>query len=174
MTGPPREPSAHPSVYSARKKMAPSRRRRSSARRSGSACSIDLWGDTPPVSVIAEAPASRSGLPVLRSWPSCSPAWKLILAHLGRNSDAREVSGSNRRTGLERTGTMKVTQPEDFHRSYTEAFNSGDIAALRDHYERDATFVPQPGQSAFGHFAIGEALQCYESVGKMAAETRYC
>ena len=66
---------------------------------------------------------------------------------------------------------MKVTQPEDFHWSYTEAFNSGDIGALFDHYERDATFVPQPGQSAFGHFAIGEALQCYESVGKMAAET---
>jgi uncharacterized protein (TIGR02246 family) len=71
-------------------------------------------------------------------------------------------------------GTMKVTQPEDFHRSYTEAFNSGDIAALLDHYERDATFVPQPGQTASGHSAIGEALQRYQAVGKMAAETRYC
>jgi uncharacterized protein (TIGR02246 family) len=69
---------------------------------------------------------------------------------------------------------MKVTQPEDFHRSYTEAFNSGDIAALLDHYERDATFVPQPGQTASGHSAIGEALRRYQAVGKMAAETRYC
>jgi uncharacterized protein (TIGR02246 family) len=69
---------------------------------------------------------------------------------------------------------MKVTQPEDFHRSYAEAFNSGDIEALLDHYERDATFVPQPGRTVSGHTAIGEALQQFQAAGKMAAETRYC
>ena len=69
---------------------------------------------------------------------------------------------------------MKVTRPQDFHRSYAEAFNTGDIQVLLDHYERDATFVPQPGQTVSGHPAIGEALQQYQAAGKMTAETRYC
>jgi uncharacterized protein (TIGR02246 family) len=69
---------------------------------------------------------------------------------------------------------VKVTRPEDFHRSYAEAFNSGDIDRLLDHYERDATFVPQPGQTLSGPAAIREALQNYQAVGKMTAETRYC
>ncbi len=68
---------------------------------------------------------------------------------------------------------MKVTRPEHFHRSYAEAFNSGDLDRLLDHYERDATFVPRPGQTASGRAAIGEALQQYQAVGKMTAETRY-
>ncbi len=69
---------------------------------------------------------------------------------------------------------MKVTRPEDFHRSYADAFNSGDIEVVLDHYERDATFVPQPGQTVSGRAAIGEALQHYQAVGKMTVETRYC
>ncbi len=69
---------------------------------------------------------------------------------------------------------MKITRPEDAHRIYVEAFNSGNVEAVLSLYERDATLVPQPGQVLSGLTAIGEALQQFQSRGKMAAETRYC
>src|SRR6266496_772214 len=141
----------------------PSRRKRSRARWSGSRCSADPWSVAPPIPVTSENPASRSGSPVSWSWPSCRPASRLIVA---------QRHGRELRRPQE--GTMKVTRPEHFHRSYAEAFNSGDIDRLLDHYERDATFVPQPGQTVSGRAAIGEALQQYQAVGKMTAETRYC
>lgn len=68
---------------------------------------------------------------------------------------------------------MNVTKPEDFHPSYAEAFNSGDVDAVLSHCERDSRLVSQPGQVASGLAAIGEALQQYMAVGRMAAETRY-
>jgi ketosteroid isomerase-like protein len=69
---------------------------------------------------------------------------------------------------------MTVTRPEDFHRSYTAAFNSGNVQALLSHYERDATLVPQPNQLASGHEPIRAALQHYMAIWRMTAETRYC
>jgi ketosteroid isomerase-like protein len=69
---------------------------------------------------------------------------------------------------------MSVTRPEEFHRSFAEAFNSGDVDVLLSHYEPDATLVPQPGQLASGHAAIREALLQFMAIGKMTAETRYC
>jgi uncharacterized protein (TIGR02246 family) len=69
---------------------------------------------------------------------------------------------------------MNVTKPEEFHRSFAEAFNSGDVEILLSLYEPDATLVPQPGQVASGHAAIREALQQFMAVGEMSAETRYC
>lgn len=69
---------------------------------------------------------------------------------------------------------MKIIRPEDTHRIYVEAFNSGNVEALLDLYERDATLVAQPGQVMAGLAAIGESLQQFQAIGKMAAETRYC
>jgi uncharacterized protein (TIGR02246 family) len=69
---------------------------------------------------------------------------------------------------------MKITRPEDAHRLYVDAFNSGSVEAVLSLYERDATFVPQPGQVLSGLKAIGEALQQFQSQGTMTAETRYC
>ncbi|MGH2616012.1 MAG: YybH family protein [Thermomicrobiales bacterium] len=69
---------------------------------------------------------------------------------------------------------MNVNRPEDFHQSYVDAFNSGDVASVVGLYERDARFVPQPNQVASGHAAIGEALRRFQAMGTMAAETRYC
>ena len=60
---------------------------------------------------------------------------KLMVAQPDRSSEASEL-------GATAGGTMKVTRPQDFHRSYAEAFNSGDIQGLLDHYERDASVVP--------------------------------
>jgi ketosteroid isomerase-like protein len=64
--------------------------------------------------------------------------------------------------------------PEDVHRRYVEAFNSGDVQPLLDLYEPDASLVPQPETVVSGHAAIGEALSQYQAIGKMTAETRYC
>ena len=69
---------------------------------------------------------------------------------------------------------MNVIRPEDFHQSYVDAFNSGDVDSVVGLYERDARFVPQPNHVASGHDAIGEALRRFQAMGTMAAETRYC
>ncbi len=70
--------------------------------------------------------------------------------------------------------TVNVIRPEDFHQSYADAFNSGDVDSVVGLYERAARFVPQPNQVASGHAAIGEALRRFQAMGTMAAETRYC
>ena len=57
---------------------------------------------------------------------------------------------------------------------YVDAFNSGNVEAVLRLYEPDATFVPEPGRVLAGLTAIGEAIQQFQSAGKMAAETRYC
>jgi ketosteroid isomerase-like protein len=64
--------------------------------------------------------------------------------------------------------------PQDFHRRFAEAFNSGDVRTLLDLYEPGASFVPQPDEVASGHAAIGHALSQYQAIGKMTADTRYC
>ena len=67
-----------------------------------------------------------------------------------------------------------ITRPEDAHRLYVDAFNSGNVEAVLRLYELDATFVPEPGRVLEGLKAIGEALQQFQSVGKMSAMTHYC
>jgi ketosteroid isomerase-like protein len=69
---------------------------------------------------------------------------------------------------------VNAIRPEDFHQSYADAFNSGDVASVVGLYERAARFVPQPDQVASGHAAIGSALRRFQAMGTMAAETRYC
>ena len=69
---------------------------------------------------------------------------------------------------------MKITRPEDAHRIYVDAFNSGNVEAVLRLYQPDATFVPEPGRVLTGLTAIGEAIHQFQTVGKMTAETRYC
>ncbi len=65
-------------------------------------------------------------------------------------------------------------RPEDLHRRYVEAFNSGNAEPLLDLYEPCASLAPHPDTVVSGHAAIGDALSQYQAIGKMTAETRYC
>jgi ketosteroid isomerase-like protein len=76
-------------------------------------------------------------------------------------------------SGSTSTEARNVTEATEFHRVYTEAFNSGAVEQLVDLYEDTAAFVPEPGRTVSGHAAIGEALRGYQFVGKMSAETRW-
>lgn len=70
---------------------------------------------------------------------------------------------------------MNVIRPEDFHQSYVDAFNSGDVESVVALYERDARFVPQPNDVASGHAAIRAALlEFLASKPSMTGGTRYC
>lgn len=69
---------------------------------------------------------------------------------------------------------MSTNRPEDFHGGFVEAFNSGDVGTVLRLYEPEASLVPQPGQVASGHAAIGAALAQFQALGEMSAETRYC
>jgi ketosteroid isomerase-like protein len=60
---------------------------------------------------------------------------------------------------------MTADTPQDVHRLFTEWFQAGDIGRLLSLYERDALFVPQPGQAAVGHAAIREALSGFLALG---------
>jgi ketosteroid isomerase-like protein len=72
------------------------------------------------------------------------------------------------------TGERFVASPEDFHRTYVEAFNSGSVEPLVSLYESDAALVPEPEEVVSGHAAIREALSRYQTIGRMTATTRYC
>ncbi|MCC2639686.1 MAG: hypothetical protein K0S45_99 [Nitrospira sp.] len=54
---------------------------------------------------------------------------------------------------------MSAARPEDLHRLFTEAFNSGDLDAVMKLYEPNASLVPQPGQVTTGEAANREALR---------------
>jgi len=68
----------------------------------------------------------------------------------------------------------RAATPETFHRSYADAFNSGDTDSLVRLYEQGTVLVPRPGEVVSGRGAIREALGQYLAVGKMTAETLYC
>lgn len=69
---------------------------------------------------------------------------------------------------------MLVTNPSEFHRTYANAFNSGDIEAVAALYEPQAVFVAEPHQEVSGRAAIADALKLFHAVGQMRADTRYC
>jgi ketosteroid isomerase-like protein len=69
---------------------------------------------------------------------------------------------------------MNVMRPEDFHRSYFDTFNSGDIDLLMNLYEPNSVLVPQPDQVAAGQAAIRAALIQFQAMGKLRGETRFC
>ena len=69
---------------------------------------------------------------------------------------------------------MGANTPEDIHKLFTAAFNSGNLEALMALYEPDAQLVPQPGQVITGHEAIRQALQQFLALkGAMQITTRY-
>lgn len=75
--------------------------------------------------------------------------------------------------GSTATAARNVKEVTEFHRVFTEAFNSGDVEQLLDLYEDSAALAPEPGRTVSGQAAIGEALRGYQLVGKMTAETRW-
>ncbi|MBV6430999.1 MAG: hypothetical protein IANPNBLG_01121 [Bryobacteraceae bacterium] len=56
---------------------------------------------------------------------------------------------------------MPVTELDKLHSAFTTAFNAGDVEALMDLYESDATLVPSPGKTVSGSDAIREALTAF-------------
>src|SRR5262245_55244751 len=67
---------------------------------------------------------------------------------------------------------MTAQSPEEIHRAFTTAFNAGDIAALLDLYEPDASIAPAPGEIVTGLDAIREALSGFLALkGQMSIET---
>jgi uncharacterized protein (TIGR02246 family) len=53
---------------------------------------------------------------------------------------------------------VSVQNPRQLHQVWEKAFTEGDIDALVELYEADATVIPQPGNPVTGHAAIREAL----------------
>ncbi|MGH7206800.1 MAG: YybH family protein [Nitrospiraceae bacterium] len=69
---------------------------------------------------------------------------------------------------------MGASKPEDMHKLFVSAFNSGNLESLMTLYEPDARLVPQPGQISTGRDAIRQAiLQFLELKGTMQVATRY-
>ena len=68
---------------------------------------------------------------------------------------------------------MALQRPEDYHRTFVEAFNAGDLDALLALYEPGASLVPQPGQVLTGAQALRAALEGFLALkGRMTLETR--
>jgi uncharacterized protein (TIGR02246 family) len=53
---------------------------------------------------------------------------------------------------------MPVQNPRELHQAWEKAYSDGDVDALVEFYEPDATVFPQPGSPVTGHAAIREAL----------------
>jgi uncharacterized protein (TIGR02246 family) len=53
---------------------------------------------------------------------------------------------------------MSVQSPRQLHQAWEKAYNGGDVHALVELYEPEATLIPQPGSPVTGHAAIREAL----------------
>lgn len=60
---------------------------------------------------------------------------------------------------------MSAQAPEDVHRLFAQSFQAGDVDRLLSLFERDALFVPQPGQAVVGHAGIREALSGFLALG---------
>jgi uncharacterized protein (TIGR02246 family) len=53
---------------------------------------------------------------------------------------------------------MSVQNPRQLHQAWEKAFNGGDVDALVELYEPEATVIPQPGSPVTGQAAIREVL----------------
>jgi uncharacterized protein (TIGR02246 family) len=74
---------------------------------------------------------------------------------------ARPVAGNVRLIALpsrRRMPQMSVQNPRQLHQAWEKAYNGGDIDALLDLYEPEATVIPEPGSPVTGHAAIREAF----------------
>jgi uncharacterized protein (TIGR02246 family) len=68
---------------------------------------------------------------------------------------------------------MPVTEPEQMHGAFEQAFNARDIEALMALYEPDATLVPQPGAVAEGTGAIRDSLRWFlDRGGRITLDTK--
>jgi uncharacterized protein (TIGR02246 family) len=67
---------------------------------------------------------------------------------------------------------MPVQNPRELHQAWEKAYSEGDVDALVEFYEPDATVFPQPGSPATGHAAIREALVPFVALrGQMQLRT---
>lgn len=67
---------------------------------------------------------------------------------------------------------MPDSRPQDAHRNFEDAFNSGDIEALLALYTIDARLVSDSGRVAIGHDAIREELVGLFAIkGRMTVQT---
>ena len=67
---------------------------------------------------------------------------------------------------------MPIRHPEDAHRLFAEAVNSGDVESVVALYDRDARLVDQPGQPTVGPDALRAAFRNLLALkGTMAAVT---
>jgi uncharacterized protein (TIGR02246 family) len=68
---------------------------------------------------------------------------------------------------------MPVTEPEQMHSVFEQAFNAGDLEALMALYEPDAALIPQPGAIAEGTPAIRDSLRWFlDRRGSISLETK--
>jgi ketosteroid isomerase-like protein len=68
---------------------------------------------------------------------------------------------------------MPVTEPEQMHSVFEQAFNAGDLEALMALYEPDAALIPQPGAIAEGTAAIRDSLIWFlDRRGSISLETK--
>jgi uncharacterized protein (TIGR02246 family) len=69
---------------------------------------------------------------------------------------------------------MAINKPEDAHRLFADAFNSGDLESIIALYEPEAALVPQPMQVVKGISAIREALRGFLALkGRISVKTQY-
>ena len=69
---------------------------------------------------------------------------------------------------------MSASKPEDLHKLFATALNSGNVDAILALYEAEATLIPQPGHITRGREAIKQALQQFlASKGKIHMDTTY-
>jgi uncharacterized protein (TIGR02246 family) len=68
---------------------------------------------------------------------------------------------------------MPAMSPEQIHRMFENAFNSGDIDALLELYTPDAAIIPQPGQVAHGTQQVRAALENFLGLqGRITLDTK--
>jgi uncharacterized protein (TIGR02246 family) len=67
---------------------------------------------------------------------------------------------------------MPVQDPRQLHQAWEKAYNSGDVEAIVELYEPDATVLHQPGSPVMGRAAIREALAPFVALrGQMQLRT---
>ena len=68
---------------------------------------------------------------------------------------------------------MPATTPEQFHRSFEDMFNAGDLDGLTELYEADAALIAQPGSIAYGSEQARAALQGFLALkGRITLDTK--
>lgn len=70
---------------------------------------------------------------------------------------------------------MTIYEPQQIHKGFAQAYNSGSLEDLVALYEPEAVLIPQPGQQANGRSAIKESfIGLLNFKGSMRIETLLC